>query len=587
MKSALFFLSLTWALTRTISAQIAPNHHWVGFQDKVGCGVDLSAPNVGQALLSQRALDRRMRHGIALDSTDLPLCAHYVSDVLALGASNEGQALRVLHQSKWFNGIVVQIDTALADSSQVVALLAEIESLTSVAEVRRTNWHQSRGEMPVVPQRRRTPVLDESGTGPYGMAWNQTRQLRLDLIHGLGHKGQGMMVGVLDSGFDRIDTNPALERARQDGRIQVGGNFPNGGAISPFIYEEHSHGAMVLSTMAGVLDSSQAGPFMGSAPDAAYVLFRTEDVGWENLVEEYHWVAAAERADSMGCDILNTSLGYSLFDDTTAHHDLLELDGNTFRITQASDLAASKGMLVFNSAGNSGNSAWQKITAPADGDSVLAIGAVGANGVRASFSSFGPTADGRIKPDLCAMGQDAAYIHPDGSIRTGNGTSFSSPILCGAATSLWSAHPNQPAWAIRNALIESASQSTAPDTTRGYGIPDLWAAHLALGGTAPAEDEANVVVFPNPVPTASQRLKVMFREPMLLSAPSQPLEWTVLAASGRLISEGQMARGKEVLTTFTLHTAPLATGTYLLLLRGVPLEDKSATPTAWARFVVE
>ena len=586
MRGLLLSCILVAALAQHVNAQIAPHHHWIGFESKVGCGVDLADPNAGLALLSQRALDRRDKQGISLDSTDLPIPPHLVDDVLSLGISDAGQAIKMLHRSRWFNGIVIQIDTALVDSAQAATMLAQIQNLSGVIEVRRARWFQNRGALPVA-HGPRSSVISESGSAPYGLAWDQTRQLRLDLLHGLGHRGQGMMVGVLDSGFDRIDTNPALQRARDEGRIRVGGNFPNGGGISSFIYSEHAHGAMVLSTMAGVLDTSDSGPYMGSAPDAQYVLFRTEDVGWENVVEEYHWVAAAERADSMGCDILNTSLGYSLFDDTSAHHNPLDLDGNTFRITQASDLAASKGMLVFNSAGNSGNSAWQKITAPADGDSVLAIGAVSANGVRASFSSFGPTADGRIKPDLCAMGQDAAYIHPDGSIRTGNGTSFSSPILCGAATALWSAHPEQPAWAIRKALLASASQWTEPDTTRGYGIPNLWTAHLALGGTAPTSDQANVVVYPNPVPSSSQILRVMFREPQLLSAANTPLQWTLLESTGRLISEGQLERGKEELTTLTLQTSALSTGTYLLLFRGVSDGARREAPTTWARFVVE
>lgn len=569
-------------------AQIAPNHHWVGFQDKVGCGVDLNAPNTGLQILSERALARRTRQGIALDSTDLPVSPARIAEVLAIGETDEGQPVQWLHSSRWFNGIVVQLDTTLADSAAIAIILQDIANLSGVVQVRRTSWFQNPRPAPALPRHRRTiEASDMSGPEGYGMAWAQTRQLRLDLVHGLGHQGQGMMVGVLDSGFDRVDTNPAMQRAIQENRIQIGGNFPNGGAISPFIYSEHAHGAMVLSTMAGHLDTPGGQHFRGSAPDASYVLFRTEDVGWENLVEEYHWVAAAERADSMGCDVLNTSLGYSLFDDTTSHHLLDELDGDTFRITQASDMAASKGMLVFNSAGNSGNSPWQKITAPADGDSVIAVGAVDASGQHASFSSYGPTADGRIKPDLCAVGRDAAYIHPDGSIRTGNGTSFSSPILCGAATSLWGAHPEASAWEIRRALLESASQWANPDTTRGYGIPDLWEAHMILGGSEPLTGDTEMLVYPNPVPSGSQNLRVVIREPALLQAPNSPLEWTLRDASGRWIAEGMMERGKETLSTLNLSTQPLATGSYLLLVRGVPEEDESNRPLLHARFVVE
>lgn len=577
------------ALVGGLNAQIAPDHHWVGFADKVGCGVDLGAPGAGLQLLSPRALDRRDRQGIALDSLDLPVPPQRIAAVLAVGETEEGRPVQLLHRSKWFNGIVIRIDTTLVDSAQTVALLDEIAALDGVVETRSTLWHGAARpvDLPPVAQPR-TAVVHESGAAAYGEAWGQTRQLRLDLLHGLGYRGGGMMVGVLDSGFDRVDDNPAFERAHAEGRIIIGGNFPNGGNASPWIYTEHSHGAMVLSTMLGRLDSSGS-PYLGSGPDATYVLFRTEDVHWEHLVEEFHWVAAAERADSMGCDVLNTSLGYSLFDDAASDHSPAELDGETFRITQASDIAAGKGMLVFNSAGNSGNSPWQKITAPADGDSVIAVGAVDVYGNHASFSSYGPSADGRVKPDLCATGRDASYIHPDGTIRTGNGTSFSSPILCGAATSLWSAHPDQPAWAIRRALIESGSLRTAPDTVRGFGIPDLWAAHLLLGGREPeaAEGASGLLIYPNPVPASTGRLHVAFREGQLIAAAGSPLRWTVRDPLGRILAEGQVDRDKETLTTLTLEVGALATGSYLLVLEGVPEEDPGATPAAWARFAVE
>ena len=581
--------ALILCLTTTAHAQIAPDHHWVGFADKVGCGVELNAPEAGLLLLSQRALDRRDRQGIPLDSLDLPVPPQRIAAVLDIGSSDAGRPVQLLHRSKWFNGIVIRIDTALADSAETASILADIAALEGVVQVRSTDWFEADRPVDLPPLALpRVEQQFQSGAEDYGMAWGQTNQLRLDLIHGLGHRGQGLMVGILDSGFDRVDDNPCFSRAHIEGRINIGGNFPNGGAASPWIYSEHAHGAMVLSTMVGFLDTPDGAHFMGTAPDAEYVLFRTEDVHWEHLVEEYHWVAAAERADSMGCDVLNTSLGYSLFDDPASDHSPAELDGETFRITRASDIAAGKGLLVFNSAGNSGNSPWQKITAPADGDSVIAVGAVDVFGNHASFSSYGPSADGRVKPDLCATGRDAAYIHPDGSIRNGNGTSFSSPILCGAATSLWSAHPDEPAWAIRRALMESASQWAAPDTVRGFGIPDLWTAHLLLGGHEPETNEgaSALLIYPNPVPSATNKLRVVFREENLLAAAS-PLNWTVRDALGRILAEGEVERGKETVTTLTLDVGPLAKGSYLLLLDGVTDEDPNAPPTGWARFAVE
>ena len=284
-----------------VCAQVAPLHHWVGFSDKVGCGVDLNSPSAGALLLSPRALERRERQGIGLDSLDLPVPPHRIAEVLAAGATEQGPSLALLHRSKWFNGIVIQLDTALLDSAGIADVLDNIAQLDGVSEVKRATWYRDVGPPAAVRKNRvGHAALFESGPAPYGDAWLQVRQLKVDLIHGLGHRGAGMMVGVLDSGFDRVDTNPAFERARSAGRLQIGGNFPNGGGISPWIYEEHYHGAMVLSTMVGFLDGPGEERYLGTAPDATYVLFRTEDVGWEHLVEEYHWIAAAETRGQHG-----------------------------------------------------------------------------------------------------------------------------------------------------------------------------------------------------------------------------------------------------------------------------------------------
>lgn len=214
-------------------AQIAPLHHWVGFTDKADCGVDLGAPNAGPLLLSERALARRAHHGIALDSLDLPVPPGRIAALRALGQLENGQALRILHCSKWFNGVVIQVDTAVADSATAVELLAQIEGLDGVAEVRRAGWHSDAPHPPVGPEApftRRVSAASQSGSEAYGATWPQTEQLRLDLLHGLGHRGSGIRVGVLDSGFDRVDDNPAFDRARAEGRITIGGNFPNGGS---------------------------------------------------------------------------------------------------------------------------------------------------------------------------------------------------------------------------------------------------------------------------------------------------------------------------------------------------------------------
>ena len=239
---------------------------------------------------------------------------------------------------------------------------------------------------------------------------------------------------------------------------------------------------------------------IGTAPDASYYLFRTENPESEYLIEEDNWVAAAEYADSLGVDIINSSLGYSRFDDPTMDHTYADMDGNTTRSAIAGDIAASKGILVVNSAGNSGHQPWFYITSPSDGDSVLCVGAVNANAHRAFFSSFGPSADGDVKPNVMTMGQATVFADLDGTIRTGNGTSFSSPIMAGGAALLLQATKGRKTnMEIFRAIEASAHRYNYPSDSLGYGIPDLWKALLDLNKPiAQNLREDLVVIFPNP-----------------------------------------------------------------------------------------
>jgi subtilisin family serine protease len=259
------------------------------------------------------------------------------------------------------------------------------------------------------------------------------------------------------------------------------------------VENKESHGTRVLS----VMTSNAEGEFVGSAPDADYMLFVTEAPG-EYRVEEYNWLFASEMADSAGVDVVNTSLGYSEFDDKAMNYTYQDMDGQTAIISKAANLAASKGILLVNSAGNQGNAAWNFITAPSDSESVLAIGAVNSAFNRASFSSFGPSADQRIKPDLSALGQGTAVITSAGNIANQNGTSFSSPIVAGLVTGFWQAFPGLTNFEVIQIMKESASQFNSPDNELGYGIPSfVRAAELARNLETPIE--IGVAVYPNPI----------------------------------------------------------------------------------------
>ncbi len=322
-------------------------------------------------------------------------------------------------------------------------------------------------------------------------------------LHTRGYTGKGMVIAVLDAGFYRVDELPAFDSLRMQGRLAGTRDFVDPSAS---VFEEHTHGMMVLSCMGGNLP----GRLVGTAPHASYWLIRTEDSFSEFPVEEDNWIAGAELADSVGADIINTSLGYSTYDLPEMSHPWADMDGKTTRVARGANVAASKGMLVFSSAGNEARNPWHRIISPADGDSVIAVAAVTREGIRASFSSVGPSADREIKPNLAAMGQNTVVQNIDGQVAGANGTSFSSPVLAGMAASLWQAFPDEPAWKIKQALLRSGHLYLRPDSLLGFGIPDMGTAGALLGISSDRGNQptAKWTAFPLP-----------FRETITLISP--------------------------------------------------------------------
>ena len=455
-------LLLLWVLVLPAGAQTAPDTYWVQFTDKLNTPYSVDAP---EQFLSARAIARRAAQGIAIDELDLPVDPAYIAGVLATGE------VQLVNRSKWFNAITIR--TADTD-----ALLA-IQSLPYVQVLRAT--FRVSGEAPA-PDKFMAPLVPEErggggGTGDYGASFTQVSMINAHLLHEIEAKGQGMLIGVLDSGFDHVNTIPGFDALRQREGIVYTKDMV---VHDDDVYTDHWHGRSVLSCMAAVMP----GYLMGTAPEADYVLVRTEEAATEYLVEEDNWVSGAELCDSIGCDLLNTSLGYTQFDDSTMDHSYADLDGLTTRISKAAGIASQKGMVVLNSAGNSGMSAWYYIGPPADAIDILAVGAVGDTGQVAPFSSRGPSADGRVKPDVMAMGWGSIGLDAAGEFVVPiNGTSFSSPILAGGVACLWQLHPGRTASEIMDAVRRSASHWTMPNDSMGYGIPDLWAAHLFLDAT--------------------------------------------------------------------------------------------------------
>ena len=512
---ALLYAGLGWS-------QSAPNRYWVQFEGKEQTELfpghetpfSLDQP---EAFLSDRSLERREVQSIPVTSQDLPIPPSY------LAALDSLEQIEIILKSKWFNAITVR----LRDTTFDIQTLLDLPMISAVKNVVQTG--SKRGELEEAIDRPNTRSGSETSQS-YGQGWSPLSQLHGEWLHGMGFRGHGMWIAVLDAGFENVDQLPIFEKAREEGRIRDGIDAMDsqGG-----LYAHHRHGTAVLGTIAGSLEDS----LIGTAPEGTFWLYRTEDAYSEYLIEEDYWIAAAEHADSIGIDMINTSLGYSQFDDSTMNHSTEELNGITARISQATQWAAERGILCVTSAGNSGNAPWHYITAPADADGILAVGAVNNEGTHASFSGYGPTSDGRIKPDVMALGVQAAYPYADSTIRNGNGTSFSSPILCGAAACLWQAFPEATAQEVRLAIINSSHLAASPNDSMGFGIPDLRIAYKILDETGAAEweemsEDIELLLFPNPCTEGTIR--------WIYSGLKTPDTWRMWNANGGLFAEGKV-----------------------------------------------
>ena len=475
MKKKWIFFLFALLTGLILSGQNQPNTYWVKLTDKKGTSYQIDRP---EKFLSQRAINRRIKQHIAIDETDLPVSPVYLDSLRKLG-------LEVVHNSKWLNGATVRTsDTAL------IRKIAALPFVTSVQLTRPANVLKS------AKSKFNRNVSDENfDPDDYGTALGQLTQLKGQYLHNLGYRGKGIHVAVLDAGFLNVNQHAAFDSLRLKNRLLGTRDFVN---PKSNIYQEDRHGLSVLSCMAGKLP----GKLVGTAPDASYYLFRTEQDTSEYLVEEDNWVAAAELADSLGVDVINSSLGYTVFDDPAMNHTYADLNGKTTRVTQGANMAFRKGILVFSSAGNEGavSNPWKWIVAPSDGENVIAAGAVDKNGARAYFSSYGPAYGGAIKPNVVATGLFTYVVTRDGSMGYDSGTSFSSPVLAGMAACLLQANPGANVKQIKNAIEQSAHQHGNPDSILGYGIPDFEKAdnYLKVNIANNLKAQKEWIVSPNP-----------------------------------------------------------------------------------------
>jgi len=540
-KSLFLFVSFFILNSSFCISQIAPSRYWVKFSDKNGSPFSINAP---EDFLSQRAIQRRAAQNISIVENDIPVNQTYVDAVVATGA-------QVLNRSKWHNSVTV----ISSDSTQIDAInaLPFVASVNAVALAQHPVVDLRNKFEPQTDNVYKNEVASPSiSNADYGMGLNQIDMLGGIALHEMGFRGEGVLIAVIDAGFYNVDILTVFDSLRNENRLVATRDFVDGDLN---VYHASTHGTMVLSTMAG----NSPGQLIGTAPKASYMLLRSEDAGSEYLIEEVNWASAAEFADSAGADVINSSLGYTDFNDASQNHTYSDMDGNTTPVTVAADIAASKGMVVVNSAGNEGSSSWFHISAPSDADSVLAIGAVDEFGQYVAFSGKGYSFDGRIKPNVVAQGKDAAIVNSNtGEIMTGNGTSFSGPIIAGMVACLWQANPALNNIELLHAIEQSAHQYNNPDSLMGYGIPNFSIANLILSDNMPSDLNKDELLTVFPSPFEGDVTGIFY------SALDQPTEVRLSAVDGRTIYFEEIFCRKNTSSTYRLPLLQnLAQGVYI------------------------
>ena len=474
--------------------------------DKEGTPYSVSRP---EEFLSQRALDRRARYGIAITEEDLPLNPAYVAQIRAAA-----RPVYMPSQSKWTNTLTLMLlDTSTLDAVQALPCVREVMPIGIHPSDNLELEVEDYGSIGYLP----------GGLDYYGYGFPQMALHNGHLLHNEGFHGEGMLIAMMDCGWYGFDQMPSMQHLYEENRIL--GTYD----VLPFtqsIYNQHDHGTFCTSEIIANIPNY----FVGAAPEADLAFIRTEDVTVEILMEEDFWVRGAEIADSIGADVISSSIAYTTFDDNSTHPlDYSTCNGEWSIASAAATMAAHKGMVLSISAGNDGDNWWQKISRPSDAKDVLCVGAVNPDGVRASFSSMGPSYDGRVKPDVVSCGAEMYALNSNDTVMWMfvGGTSSSAPIIAGLAACLWQAMPQYNALEIMQIIRESSHQYDNPDIYLGYGIPDFYQAWLQHGQTGISENQVttDISVFPNPCSDKMQ----------LLNRQSRTVRYELFDMAGRLV----------------------------------------------------
>ncbi len=448
------------------------------------------------SILSPRALARRQKQNIFIDSTDLPLSASYINQTML--AAN---AIKLHNTSKWFNQIVVL--TFDSSKASVIAALPFVQNVKLVAKYANgqykksndkeeldTKWLQQPEIQPIAPTAKKT----RGSASYYGTSWKQVHVTETDFLHDLGYRGNGMQIAVFDAGFLTVNSDHAFDSLHLQNRVLGTWNFKQD---TSYIYSISSyHGMSVLGCMAGIKHDSMH--YVGTSPDASFYLFVTEDVFSEQPIEEDNWLSAAEKADSLGVDIINCSLGYNTYDPPHASYTYLgDMTGHKTLIAKAANKVVGKGIFVCNAMGNEGPLPWHYLITPADGDSVYAVTAIDSTGAWGG-SGYGYNASGQVKPDGCTRGA-GIYLVGSNTIGQSNGSSFAAPTMTGGIACLWQALPNLKVWELRDIIHKVSDRYATPDTTFGYGVPNFRLAYnFIVASKNLAYTQQLIQMYPNP-----------------------------------------------------------------------------------------
>ncbi|MCC6286310.1 MAG: S8 family serine peptidase [Chitinophagaceae bacterium] len=468
----IIILILTFSLSLPkVQAQFSK--YIIVLKDKNNTTYSLNNPS---AYLSAKAIARREKQNISIDSTDIPVNAWYIDSIRNAGA------VTILNASKWLNQVLIQ--TTDNNALDKINQFAFVKTAKGIAA--RKASAEKEILMETSPSKKINKVQGDNYYN-YGNSYAQINIHEGEFLHNNNFRGEGMTIAVLDAGFYHYDTNPLFDSVRINNQVLGTWDFV---ANKTSVTEENAHGMLCFSTIA----ANKPGVMVGTAPKAKFYLFRTEEVATEYPVEEQNWVAAAEMADSLGVDLITTSLGYTTFDNPSLDYTYANMNGKTTICAKGAAYAFKKGMFISASAGNSGNSSWHYIATPADGENVLAVGSVTASGTASDFSSYGPSSDGRMKPDVVSVGSNTVVAGIDGNPTNAySGTSLSNPNFAGLVTCLWQAFPERTNAEILDAVRKSSSQYNNPDTKKGYGIPNMRIAYNLLQGKRDEETNKRIL----------------------------------------------------------------------------------------------